>query len=168
MSVAAITLRRLRSRSFLFTALGLILAPVEEGFSATFCANVESLAGEAGSNFSDWTTGATGVGARPKLSGAEDCAVTQSLSGLKTYHCTWEFSYRAKDAYLRFDAVKKLLKECFGDAASVSSDQRVNHPDFYDLQLYRLNQAEVAVSIKDKSALQRTYLFLRVRGAKLK
>ncbi len=170
MSAAAITLRRLCLESCFFVALGLTLVPAEVSLAesrhaAGFCAQVENIAGQAGSNFRAWKSQARGTGMLPKLSGAEDCAVTQSLSGVKTYHCTWAFPYRAEGAYRGFDAFNASLKGCFGGAASVSGDQRVNHPDFYDRQLYQLGQVEVAVSIKDKTALQKTYLFLRVRGA---
>jgi hypothetical protein len=44
----------------------------------------------------------------------------------------------------------------------MATDQSVNHPDAYDLRLFRLDGAEFAVSLKDKGALQQTLVFLRV------
>jgi hypothetical protein len=44
----------------------------------------------------------------------------------------------------------------------VSDDQNVNHPDFYDAQLFLLDRAKVAVSVKDKSAQESTFVFVSV------
>ncbi len=119
---------------------------------------------EAHSNFSNWKT-ESGEAATPvMLPGAEDCATARSLSGEKSYYCAWKFAYRTAGAYGTFDAYDQSLQECFGDRAELSQDQRVSHPDYYDLRQYRLDQVSVTLSIKDKSALQSTYVFVRVRG----
>lgn len=131
------------------------------------CADVEGLAKEARSNFSDWKRETAAIAVPPSLAGAEDCDLIQPLSAPKSYLCMWAFPYRTTAAYGRFETFNRDLRECFGEPAPSSREQRVNHPDFYDLRLYRLDQVEVLVSIKDKSALQKTYLFLRVQRAEL-
>jgi len=90
--------------------------------------------------------------------------MSQSLSGAKVYHCAWKFACRTVGAYSTFDAYKQLFQECFGDRAHLSRDKSVNHPDFYDLHQHQLDQVGVTLSIKDKSALQSTYVFVRVHG----
>ena len=54
------------------------------------------------------------------------------------------------------------VTSCFGAGAVVSSDTGVNHPDTYDLQMFRTVAGTVSVSLKDKGALQQTYVFLRI------
>lgn len=167
MVYAVVTFSPVRSISILFLAIGLASAPAGAADAASLCANVKTLVREARSNFSNWATDTPRAAVPLMLSGAKDCALTQSLSGSKTYHCTWQFPYRAAGAHGTFDAFNRTLRECLGDPAPSSRDQRVNHPDFYDLRQYRFDEVEVAVSIKDKSALQKTHLFLRVHGGNL-
>lgn len=38
----------------------------------------------------------------------------------------------------------------------------VNHPDSYDLLQFNFGPAIVSVSLKDKAALAKTYVFLRI------
>ena len=75
------------------------------------------------------------------------------------------FSYRNVEANAAFEALNQSLQSCFGGSAEVAKDQGVNHPDFYEQRRYQLDQVVVTVSIKDKSTLQRTYVFIGVHGA---
>lgn len=42
-----------------------------------------------------------------------------------------------------------------------AQDQQVSHPDSYDLRQFNVNGTEVSVSLKDKGALNQTYVFFR-------
>jgi hypothetical protein len=97
------------------------------------------------------------------LAGASYCLVTKRSNG-SFYHCGWEFPYRAKPAYDTFDALVRGMNDCIGRHATLHSDRSVNHPDYYALRRYQTAQAEVSVSVKDKSALSRTFVFIRVQG----
>lgn len=126
------------------------------------CPDMGPLIAQARAGFPAWEAAATG--APPPLAGAEDCAVTRSLAGSKAYHCAWGFAYRDAGAAAAFEAIDRSLQACFGERARMSGDDRVNHPDSYDLRRYRLGEVEVALSLKDKSALSRTYIFVRVQA----
>lgn len=96
------------------------------------------------------------------LSGATDCGLGDNLDGTRSYHCMWQYPYRHHEAYDQFERMTQLLRTCFAGSAKELRDQPVNHPDFYDQISYRLKGVNVAVSIKDKSALQSTFTFIRI------
>lgn len=79
-------------------------------------------------------------------------------------HCNWPFAYRDVAAQARFDALVETVGKCLGTKSALPADLAVNHPDFYDLRQFGDAQGVVAVSIKDKGALQQTYVFLRISG----
>lgn len=145
-------------------ASAMVAIPAGRTRAAELCEDMNILVREARSNFSNWQVEGTATARPLTLSGAEDCTMSQSLSGAKVYHCAWKFAYRTVGAYGTFDAYNQLFQECFGDRAHLSRDQSVNHPDFYNLHQYQLDQVDVTLSIKDKSALQSTYVFVRVHG----
>ena len=88
------------------------------------------------------------------------CSTSLELSGARAQNCRWPFTYRAPEATEAFDAVLKATAACLG--VQPVADQDVNHPDSYDLRTFHTDTAQVAVSIKDKGALQQTYVFLRI------
>ena len=90
------------------------------------------------------------------------CSTSPGLSGVRNVHCHWTYDYRTPEAIDAFEAVTAALSVCLGQNAVMATDQSVNHPDAYDLRLFRLDDAEFAVSLKDKGALQQTLVFLRV------
>ena len=102
--------------------------------------------------------------APPPLSGAESCSMTLALSGARAYHCAWPFPFRSDDAQSAFTKINDALAQCFGDRTEAGRDQGVNHPDSYDQRQYPLDRAMVTASIKDKSAQQKTYVFIGVHG----
>ncbi len=71
---------------------------------------------------------------------------------------------RAEEAYDTFDRLTQSVHECLGEQATVHNDQNVNHPDFYALIRYETEKASVNISVKDKSALERTFVFIRIQG----
>ena len=147
-----------------FFAFALVAVPIEAARAAEFCESMKIVAREAQSNFSDWAGKSEEAMLPVTLPRSETCAMARALSGAKVYHCAWAFEYRAVGAYSAFDSLDRSLMECFEDRAQLSGGQSVNHPDSYDLRQYQVGQAKVTLSIKDKSALQSTYVFVRVHG----
>lgn len=90
------------------------------------------------------------------------CKQSLMLSGDRQIHCSWAFDYRAEAAKHAFDRLSKDVAACLGNDARMIEDQDVNHPDFYDLTSFETDEQTIAVSLKDKAALQQTYVFLRV------
>ena len=154
-------------RSMLCVAFALAAIPTGTARATELCADMNVLVKEAHSNFSNWRSETSGAAKPLMLPGAEDCAMARSLSGANAYYCSWMFAYRAARAYGTFDAFDQSLQKCFGERAKLSRDQSVNHPDFYDLRNYQLGQVNVTLSIKDKSALRSTHVFVRVQGVSL-
>ena len=97
------------------------------------------------------------------LAGASYCFVTKKLK-TSFYQCAWEFPYRAKQAYDTFDEFVREVDDCIGQHATLHADQSVNHPDFYALRRFETEQAEVNVSVKEKSALSTTFVFIRIKA----
>ncbi len=134
-----------------------------------FCTSIDRLIDQSRSDFSE-------IADKPKgdtgdhevtltLAGASYCTVTKQ-SKSNWYHCGWEFPHRATRAYDTFDELVSRLNDCIGQQATLHEDQSVNHPDFYALRRFELQQADVSVSVKDKGALGSTFVFIRVQGRK--
>ena len=138
---------------------------IESAVAGSFCSRMNLLIDAAPGNFSELSDeSGEGSGARDvalKLEGSADCAVRQLIKG-KSYSCTWEFRHRDANAYAKFEELRQALQSCIGDRATPSDDQNVNHPDFYDSRIFLLDKAKVAVSVKDKSALGSTFVFVFV------
>ncbi|MEP2889464.1 hypothetical protein [Tateyamaria sp.] len=100
--------------------------------------------------------------ALPGTSNAVTCTQSLMLSGGTQLNCGWPFAYRAPQAADTFEGLVVAVTQCLGDGAIVTTDLNVNHPDFYDLQTFRIGGQEIGVSLKDKAALSETYVFLRV------
>jgi len=90
------------------------------------------------------------------------CSTALALSGATSTHCAWPFAYRAPEAAAAFEALVAAVPGCLDTSAGGEHDQDVNHPDFYDLRIFRTAKGEVGVSLKDKGGLKETYVFLRV------
>jgi len=97
------------------------------------------------------------------LAGASTCLVTRQAKRC-WYHCAWTFPYRAKRAGDTFDAFAGKLDGCLARRATPHGDRSVNHPDSYAARRYDLERAEVSLSVKDKAALGKTFVFIRVQG----
>lgn len=91
-----------------------------------------------------------------------DCRTALSLGGGQDAHCSWIFGYRSEAAKDAFKNVIGAVTLCLGPDAIHSTDKLVNHPDAYDLRLFRVDGQDFAVSLKDKGALQQSLIFLRV------
>ncbi|MEM8653680.1 MAG: hypothetical protein AAGF36_02965 [Pseudomonadota bacterium] len=88
------------------------------------------------------------------------CTTSLDLSGTRALNCRWPFDYRAKAATETFFVLLDATTQCLNTDGL--SDQGVNHPDSYDLREFTTETAQVSLSIKDKGALQQTFIFLRV------
>ena len=94
------------------------------------------------------------------LDGAEACQSALQLGGASSFHCQWGFSYRSKAGSDAFRAMDALLRQCL-DAAPVDADgSPVNHPDSFDQRHYRATGFMLSLSLKDKAALARSFVFL--------
>lgn len=93
---------------------------------------------------------------------AESATCTRSigLGGTKALHCGWPFGYRSAEAQIAFEAMLGDVRQC-ADPITVPPSV-VNHPDSYDLLQFNFGPAIVSVSLKDKAALAKTYVFLRI------
>ncbi len=91
-----------------------------------------------------------------------NCAFSIDLSGAKSANCHWAFSYRSDDSAMQFTEMLAELSACADPSFDIESDQHVNHPDFYDLRLLRITDGDVGLSLKDKVALEQTYVFIRL------
>ncbi len=148
-------------------ALALAAAATGPAGAVERCGDLHVLVTQAQSNFSGIAAGGTAPAPPPLPGAAADCAVSPSLSGRNVYQCAWEYPYRSPHANEAFEALHGLIGECFGDRAPMRKDPGVNHPDFYDLRQYRLDHVDLSVSIKEKAALQATFVFLRIHGVAL-
>ncbi|MGH1483784.1 MAG: hypothetical protein ACRBM6_34715 [Geminicoccales bacterium] len=141
----------------------------DDAIAGNFCTDINRLVAEAPEDFSDVIIesgrGSGGFDVTLKLEGASNCAVRRLLHA-KSYYCTWEFQHRDVNAYKVFEELGQKLKSCVGGDAILSNDQGVNHPDFYDARIFQLDDVKVAVSVKDKSTLGATYVFVSVERLK--
>lgn len=132
-----------------------------------FCASIDALIDHARSGFAaiavESTGGAGEQAASLALAGASTCRVTRQGKG-RRYHCAWAFPLRARGAANTFEAFAGQLDACLAGRATLHGDSGVNHPDSYAARRYELERAEVSLSLKDKAALGKTFVFIRVRG----
>ena len=93
------------------------------------------------------------------MPGAEFCQLSESLSGVSTHHCAWGFAFRDDAANASFAEMNDAIAQCF-DGTATPEDDGVNHPDSYSQIRHDTDQAVWRVSLKDKSALSKTYVFV--------
>ncbi len=93
--------------------------------------------------------------------GAEECGLSTSLAGRTAVHCAWAFALRVPEARAFFDRMAESAATCLGNEFEPIRDLGVNHPDSYDLRQYRFEDVILSISLKDKAALGKTYVFIR-------
>lgn len=151
------------------TSILLFLATIGMARAQDLCTNIDYLIDQSRSQFADIADKPSGEAGdhdvTRALAGASYCRVTKTSRG-SVYHCAWEFPHRAEPAYDAFDELVRSVNECIGQHATLHSDQSVNHPDYYASRRFEVEQADVTVSVKDKGALGRTFVFVRVQGGK--
>lgn len=139
----------------------LLLAPPAQATGAVVeCEDIDALMIRARSNFTGPETDTP-----PPLPGAERCFMAQALSGANVFYCAWPFAYRDAAARAALDEADRTLRACLGTAPEPDGDKGVNHPDSYTQYRYRVGAVAASVSLKDKSALRQTYIFVGIHGA---
>ena len=144
--------RKSRSLIVLLAALSPGLAQAQD-----LCSALEDLMQQARANFAGSVT-------QPALPGAPACDLAQGLGGAREYHCAWAFEYRAPKAADLFNTYDADIRACLINPQKAKADAEVNHPDSYVLYQYLTDGITIAISLKDKAALQETYVFLRIHG----
>lgn len=95
------------------------------------------------------------------LEGAAACGVAREAAGASHY-CYWEHPFRSDEAKAQVDDLERELHKCLSLTGEGTQDQSVNHPDSYDLRTYDIVGASISLSLKDKGALNRSLVFLRI------
>ncbi len=88
-----------------------------------------------------------------QFAGGADC-------GHEAEACRWTFDLGVPASRALFEEMRDGIGAC-SDVEAGERDQGVNHPDFYDAWVFPMALSNVMVSIKDKSALSKTYVVLR-------
>jgi len=88
----------------------------------------------------------------------ETCGIARAEDGTLEDHCAWRFDAGSREAEQRFADLGNALSAC---AAAAPADQRVNHPDSYDLLVFKTEKGRISLSLKEKYALQARYIFIR-------
>lgn len=101
-------------------------------------------------------------GSVPALDDSARCGLSVDLSGQRSLVCRWSFPFRADAAAAKFKALDALTHRCL-DLSPAAPEDGVNHPDTYVQHLYRSGDVKIALSLKDKSALGQTFVFLFLR-----
>ncbi len=101
-----------------------------------------------------WITNSDIVTDRPGL-----CQVARSLDGPQTV-CHWAYGFRSESAIAQATHIADHWKRC--GATVFAADDSVNHPDSFDQMEYRLDGYRISVSVKDKTALLQSLLFVAV------
>ena len=96
----------------------------------------------------------------PALEGRA-CDLVRSGDGLDQYFCAKEFAFRSDAATRAYEAYVTEIRACFG-ADEVPIGPAVNHPDSYHQTVFAVNNRHISVALKDKGALQKTYVFVRL------
>ena len=96
---------------------------------------------------------------KTNLAGSE-CSDYLTTTGKTGVSCRWTFGFRDEAAKARADLLSLTLQSC-RDGLQKAKDQTVNHPDSYDLFEWQSPLGIYAISLKDKTALKQTLVFLR-------
>lgn len=102
----------------------------------------------------------SGANVVPVLRGLP-CDLIQSTDGAQ-YFCALEFPFRsdgARDTYAKYVAA---MRGCFKGVVETAVRLGVNHPDSYDQTVFDVQGRQISIALKDKGALQKTYVFVRL------
>ncbi len=93
--------------------------------------------------------------------GAKSCQPVLDLEAKKSISCRWDFGFREEAANALFETLITEAHSCIGTDAELALDKQVNHPDSYTLKRYQFDGSVLSLSLKDKTALQKTLVFVR-------
>ncbi len=88
------------------------------------------------------------------------CSVAHQTSG-ETLFCYAEHPFRSETATEQAERIEAEVGACF-NAPARQADAEVNHPDSYTARWFDVEGARISLSVKDKGALGKTLVFLRV------
>ncbi len=91
------------------------------------------------------------------------CSVAEQTSG-ETLFCYAEHPFRSETATVQATRIETEINACF-NAPTRRADTEVNHPDSYVARWFDVDGARISLSVKDKGALGKTLVFLRVAEA---
>lgn len=150
--------------STLCTSITLIFVSASIAQAGSFCTKLEEIAKYPSAHTQTITPSVLFPESfsKPAIAASEAaCKISATSQYMLT--CTWQFSYRAAEATSTFDTLRGLAQSCADDPAGFTKDQNVNHPDYYEAYYFGFNENTLSVSIKDKGALQKTYVVLRMK-----
>ena len=87
------------------------------------------------------------------------CVTFAAQTGSKGTSCHWSFPFRDQDAEDFFVSAWTEIRMCRSGALGVP-DEGVNHPDSFELWQWVTASETYRVSIKDKGAERRTFVFV--------
>ena len=88
------------------------------------------------------------------------CQTALQTTG-ETLVCYSEHPFRSETATDLAAEIEAEIAACF-DAPARQSDTGVNHPDSYSARWFDVGEARIYLSVKDKGALEKTLVFVRV------
>lgn len=97
------------------------------------------------------------------LPGAWSCTILDDAEK-SSYRCVWKYSLGEEQAHQAFQRLLKEMRSCIGNMAGETTDQSVNHPDFYASYYYRLPDSAASVNLKNKAKLGSTLVSIRIDG----
>lgn len=145
--------------------LNVCLLSLSLGTSASaseICAGFTELSDKASSGFADLQDAEQMAQTTDFLPETKTCSISKQLSGSSELICFWQFDYRAESATTQFISLYNQLDSCQPPNKQDIRDQKVNHPDYYDLRTFENNGTNFSVSLKDKAALDQTFVFFRI------
>lgn len=95
----------------------------------------------------------------------QQCGVTLNQSGSSTHYCYWRYAYRHSSATNNFQTLDHDVRDCTEGRATRWQDSGVNHPDTHLQVQYVSDDFTLNMSLKDKTNLKQTLLFVRVHRA---
>lgn len=87
-----------------------------------------------------------------------ECTTVTLLDNSQERVCHWAFPLRNPAATKHFNRFLVGIETCFG--APSATDPAVNHPDSFTLHQFETEFGRLALSMKDKSSLSQTLIFL--------
>ena len=93
-----------------------------------------------------------------KHAGEVHCTATET----ELQVCRWTYSLRDDRSRSLFETLRKRFSEC-PELLQAYHDVGVNHPDTYDAWEFIIADLKVVIALKDKSALDATFVTLRLK-----
>ncbi|MGI9433773.1 MAG: hypothetical protein ACR2Q4_02905 [Geminicoccaceae bacterium] len=131
------------------------------------CTDIHDLIEQSGSQFeairgaADRTS--RGQEATFVLPDASSCMILDDPEK-SSYRCVWKYPYGDEQAHQAFQRHLNDMRNCIGHMAEETTDQSVNHPDFYASYYFQLQGSAASVNLKNKAKLGSTLVSIRIDG----